>query len=343
MVKFARTGFMAAGALVLALPAFCQSADITLYGGDKPSDTGISVSSWGSGAAELSSEYVFSGIGSLKVTTHGRYQGVRLGFAKPVDMKAAAASPGSYLKFVYQISEKLGAGTSEGGPGGKGGGGGFSPAGSGSGGRTQSSGSGGKGGSGGPGGSGSGEGLRTTKVKAPTYFRVVLGTDDGRKTEVNLELTTGKSQSAGWKQIGVPLSAIKGLKDTSGKLTDLEFFADQSSIVYLGEIRILTDATPITVEDLNDVTIASNDILTLSGSAEAGPTPVRYVWTIQGIPSADPMEGSTVTKAYLVTGEGKNFKHQFRKKGDYQITLTVEDVFGMKKSGTASMKVHVTL
>ncbi|MEP6755445.1 MAG: PKD domain-containing protein [Chthonomonadales bacterium] len=344
MVKFARSGFLAVSALVLALPALCQSTDVTLYGGDKPSDTGMSVSSWGSGGAELSTEYVFSGIGSLKVTTHGRYQGVRLSFAKPIDMKAASASPGSYLQFVYMISEKAGAGSiNEGGFSGKGGVSGLSPGGGSSGGRTQGGGSGRPGGNNGLSGNGSGESLRTFKVRPPTYFRVVLGTDDGHKTEINLDLSTSKTEMMGWKQIAVPVSSIKGLKGTSGKVMELQFFADQSCIVYLGEIRLLTDATPISVSDLNDVTIASNDILTLSGSAEAGATPLRYVWTIQGIPSTDAMEGSTVTRAYLVTGEGKNFKHQFRKKGDYQVTLTVEDEYGVKKSGTAAMKVHVTL
>lgn len=330
MVKFAKSGLISAGVMLLALPAFCQSTDVTLYGGEKPVDSGITLSSWGSGVVEQSTEYVFSGIGSLKVTTHGRYQGARLVFGKKIDLKTALSSPGSFLKFVYFMGEKTGG--SEGAPGGKGSGG-FSPGGS-------SSGGSGKGGSGSGADGGS---VRSSKVKAPTYFRVVLGTDDGKKTEFNLDLQTGRAERETWRQIAIPLSSIAGLKDSSGKLTELQFFADQSSTVYLGEVRLLTDGTPISVSDLNDATIASNDILTLAGAAEGGPTALRYVWTIQGIPSADPMEGSTLTTSYLVTGEGKNFKHQFRKKGDYQITLTVEDVYGQKKSATSMMKVHVTL
>lgn len=62
----------------------------------------VTLSGWGSGRAEASrGEFGKVKVGeySIKVTTHGLYQGGRIDFAKPVDLSAALANPRCYFRF----------------------------------------------------------------------------------------------------------------------------------------------------------------------------------------------------------------------------------------------------
>jgi hypothetical protein len=334
--KRVQTTLLSAGAF-LALGAVSAAAqEAGIYKGDSLAQSGISASSWGSGFALESGEQVFTGAKSIKVTTHGLYQGARLILQSPLNLKASSSDPSAFLQFVYMLADKNAAGQL--GPGiGSGGSLGFGAPGGGKSGGSR--GQGGPGGLGGPGGDSS----KMAKPKPITNLRLVLATTDNKKIEMLLGLDSARLEREDWKSLSVPVSAIPGLKDTNGQVKELMIFGDSPAVLYIGEMRVLRDETPIRADDLNDQTVAKNDSVTLTASAEAGPTPLKYEWVIKGVPSSEASSLSEVTGSYIVYGEGKTFKHQFRKSGDYTVTLTVSDMYGIKKSSTTKANIHVTL
>ncbi len=339
-----------AGAVVLSAAqggvAFAQATSI--YSGEAVSPTTLKIDTWGSGVALESSDVVYTGSKSVKGTSYGRYQGIRIVLATPVDIKSLMGDTNALFQIVYSLAEKTETTASGSGKfGGKGG----AFGGSGSGGRSQGGGSssqpggGARGGAaGGLGGSGGGRGTDSKseiKTVPAENIRIVLGMDDGAKFELNMELSTSRFVRDEWRSLAIPVAAIDGLKNSSGKLKEVNIFTDQPTTLYIGQLQIAQDETPIRVDDLTDQTIAKNDILTLNSSAEGGPSALKYVWTVRGIANAD--TGANLNPNYLVTLEGKKFKHHFSKGGDFEVTLTVKDVYGIKKSATQKMVVHVTL
>lgn len=71
----------------------------SLFKGEEGS---VTLGGWGSGRAEVSkgeSGRVLVGDYSIKVTTHGMYQGGRIDFAKPIDLSGALANTQCYFRF----------------------------------------------------------------------------------------------------------------------------------------------------------------------------------------------------------------------------------------------------
>lgn len=334
-------GASATAAIALPGIASAQTGEVPIYKGEPLNQAPLRVTSWGSGEVKDATDNVYTGSDSIKLTTHGFYQGARLDLKNPVNLKVAEGQSSAYLQFVFTLPDKNGAGKMSGYPG-MGGYPGMM------GGKGGPGGPGGRGGYGGgyPGGKGGGgyggAAEATAKPKPLANFRLVLVTDDGKKTEMIVPLDSARTERETWQSFSVPVSAIAGLKDTSGMLKEIQIFGDNPAVVYLGEIRVLRDETPIRVDDLEDITIAKNDTQTFTASAEAGPTPLKYEWQINGVPARDG-EKQEVTTAYQVVGEGRTFKHKFVKGGDYVVTLTVSDIYGLKKPVTKKMNVHVTL
>jgi hypothetical protein len=331
-------------AIMAGVPASLSlaQAEVSIYKGETPSQVGIVLASWGSGEARESEDFAYVGNKSIKVTTHGRYQGARLVLSNGVDLKAAAADPSAYLQFIYMVGQGTGAtgGGAAGDLGGPYGGGGGRPGG----GRLGGGAPGGPGGGayGGDGGGG-GTTVKTVKPKPLANFRVVLVTTDRKKMEFMLPIDSARVERDEWRSVAIPVTSIPGIKESAGQLKEIHFFGDSFGTLYLGEVRVVRDATPIRPDDLADQTVAKNDVVTFTASAEGGPAPLKYEWNIVGVASKDPNEKSEVNAAYHVVGEGRVFKHAFRKSGDYLVTLTVTDLFGLKKAATTKANIHVTL
>lgn len=347
-------GASVAAILCLPFAAYGQMAEVPIYKGEPLKQASLRATSWGSGEVKDATDNVFTGSNSIKVTTHGFYQGARLILGSPVNLKAAEGEQSAFLQFVFMLPDKAGAGRM-GGPGGMMGGYGAMMGGKGGpGGRGGYGGAGGPGGlggrggaSGGQGGQGGGEGgaygsAATVKPKPLANFRLVLVTTDGSKTEILVPLDSARKERETWQSFSIPIASIPLLKNTDGQVKEIDLFGDSPAVVYLGEVRVLHDETPIRVDDLDDITIAKNDTQPFIAGAEAGPTALKYEWTISGVAARDG-ERQEVTTAYQVVGEGKTFKHKFVKGGDYAVTLTVSDIYNLKKPVTKKMNVHVTL
>ena len=327
----------------LCLAAYCSlaaSAQTSIYSGEASSASTLSVGPWGSGVVLETTENTYIGSRSVKTTSFGKYQGVRIVLANPVDIKNMMSDGNSLLQVVYDIkdkSETTNTSTSKFGKGGMS----MPGGGNGSGGRQQGGIGQGGGLKGGSGGSGTTTTTSEEKTKTAENMRIVLGMEDGKKFELSMELANSRLEHDSWRSLSIPVSAISGLTGSSGRLKDVSMFTDQPATFYLGQIRLVQDETPIHVDDLSDQTIAKNDTITIPANSEAGPTQVKYTWTIKGI--VNPDTGTNANPNYLVTLEGKKFKHQFRKSGDFEVTLTASDVYGKKKPTSTKMIVHVTL
>src|SRR6266513_500548 len=80
--------------------------DLRLYKGEPVVQAGMTISSWGSGEVRESEDKVYIGGKSLKVTTHGRYQGARLLLQNPIDLKVVANDPSAYLQFTVALAPR---------------------------------------------------------------------------------------------------------------------------------------------------------------------------------------------------------------------------------------------
>ena len=313
------------------------AGELRVYKGEPVQQVGVTLAPWGSGEARESEEKVYVGSKSIKVTTHGRYQGARLVLQNPIDLKSAAADPTAYLVFTVALANRDSSGRM-----GMGGDYGSMMGGSMRGAMRGRQG-GPPGAGGGPGDLGAGApglgGADVARQKAISKLRAVLVGTDGKKMESWLPLDSATSTRDEWKQLAIPVSAIAGLKESAGTVKEVHLFGDTPAIFYIGEVRVMHDQTPIRVDDMPERTVAVNDPVQFNGSAEGGVTPLIYEWDF------DSQNGVAVDR------EGRSVIHRFRKskrdpQGNSQpfiVTLTVRDAHGIKKPATRTTKVLVTL
>lgn len=335
---------MAASALALSMVVVsAQPADVSLYEGQQLQGSGITLGAWGSGVVKDTEEKVFTGVRSIKLTTHGQYQGGRIILSKPANLQAVMAQPASYLEVVLRMptdDSTSGMGNMMGMPGM----GGMPGLGGKRGGRQGgTSGMPGMGGSKGGGmgmpGGGSGNNSYNAGIDDPkpiANIRLVLVTDDGKSVEARVPVEDARRRTDSWKSLALPLSSLTALAKTSAAIKEVRIFGDSVGTLYVGRVRVVQDQTPIRVDQLAERTAAVNDQLTFTASAEAGVSPLKYEWTLV-------RPGEAVEKPLPVDSEGRIFKHQFRKSGDYQVILTVRDPYGLKAPVTTSTKVQITL
>jgi hypothetical protein len=80
--------------------------NLVIYRGDPAQSSGVGLTSWGSGSVDEDASKILSGTGSLKLTTHGLYQGASMTFAKPVDLGPLLTNQNNYLTItVFPPSE----------------------------------------------------------------------------------------------------------------------------------------------------------------------------------------------------------------------------------------------
>lgn len=327
--------------LAMALPAFAQRIEIPIYKGDPSQQAGIALMPWGSGDARDSEEYIRTGSRSIRITSHGAYQGAQLLLRRPVDIKSASQDPYAYLQFVLQLPEQqTRSGLRAGLPGGlppdvmlglpSG-----IPGVTGRAGRTRSGGRRGRDDEFGM-GLGLGAGTQRTGVVKPKpleNIRVVLVTTDDRQIEVRLPTENARPDNTGWTSLAVPLVTIPGLKESNGQIKEIRIFGDTPCTLYLGEARVVYDETPIRVDPLAEVVVPANSTVTFTASAHAGASLLKYEWDFDTQGEFQP------------DAEGRVVKHKYRKsrETDYIVTLRVSDIYGIKKPVMVTTKVHVTL
>lgn len=316
-------------ALAVSLPAAAQE----LYTSTRTTaDQSISLKGWGNGRVAEADEVAYEGTSSLRFSSRNFFQGGILQFGNPVNLSAPFADRANLLHFTFNIpgatGTTLGGGRPGGFPGGPGGG---PPAGG-----PGRQGGGGQGGGGlgelgGPGGFPGGPGGAQSSNQAPLEkVRFVITTTDGLKSEAYLDMTTPAIGERGWFSVGIPLQSINGFERTNKIIQSIAISGDAVATYYLGGLKILSDTTPVYAEpNTRDLNLAFGDEITFAAAGSAGATPVKFLWDF------DSRDGITAD------AEGQTVTHRFRTPGEFEVTLTAVDIYGIKQPYSTKIKVVV--
>ncbi|MCS6923715.1 MAG: PKD domain-containing protein [Fimbriimonadales bacterium] len=335
MTHLKQIGWVSVLALGLAGAAW---ADAVLYAGQPAAEAGITLRSWGSGTIEDTTETTFVGSRSLKILTRGVLSGGWIVYGTPIDLRTDLNAPDKVLRLTLRFPGTAGATGAPGRGGGFGGdiGGAPPPPGAPRGGPGFGGDLGGPQAPGGP-----ASGGQTTPA-ALRELRLIFETSDGKRTEALLPLYSLRTDESGWQSVSLPLRAIAGLRETNGQLARLGIFGDTASVVYIGEIRVLSEAGPLqgymaiqntfgsvfTSRSQERLSIASGDELIFFGVAEGVSTPVEYRWSFSGDPAQ-------------VDGIGNVVRRRFPKRGNYTVYLTIADPYGNRPPATAKIEIQV--
>ncbi|HLJ54277.1 MAG TPA: hypothetical protein VKT77_04505 [Chthonomonadaceae bacterium] len=331
---------LAAGGSALSQPAQRRTpklpVSLVIYRGDSLQTSGISLGAWGSGSVETDTSKVFNGTESIKLVTHGLYQGGAINLTRPVNLGPYLGNKANYLTVALYVPPPIN------NPGGPGGGGIGSPSVGGSPGLSGYPGYGG-GSSGGPYGGGKGPGLggggqiQTQKNRKLENLRIVMVSTGGKTIEAMLPLENA-TEEEGWKILSIPVALIPNLTADDAQIQSLRLFGDAPTTLNVGSIGVVEDNSPIQLEPINDKTVQRLARYQYLATASAGVTPLVFSWDWN---AADGIQDET---------RGHNVTHVFRRASvddqgrttDFVVTVTVSDLYGIKAPAKTSFKVHVT-
>lgn len=298
-------------------------ADTYLYAGQPVSETGIGLSSWGGGKIVEMKDVSLAGGNALRVQTTNFFQGGLLQFPKPIDLTTAFQDKNNLLAIGVWVADNQAS---------AGGGGGVNPGGGG--GRMGGGEGGGRMGggrmAGGLGAEPPSGGGTTSAPKNMSEMRVVIKTSDGKLSEAILPIGQAGGSVNKWVRTGIPINQIPGFAKTNKQITAIAASGNAPAFFYIGEVRVAVDQTPIQgVLGNSDMNIGRGTDVTLYGSAEAGMTPVEYVWDF------DAKDG------LQEEARGQAVTHKFRLPGEFKVTLTIKDKYGLKQPWTGTFNVTV--
>ncbi|MDX1932816.1 MAG: PKD domain-containing protein [Capsulimonadales bacterium] len=280
---------------------------IPLFRGDTGATSNVALGGWGSGEAQSTRDAVFTGGStSIRVTTHGLYQGARLEFKEPIDLGLAFTSNKTYMRFQVKFS----------------GGDAFQNR------FSQSS-------------------FQNSRQLVSPFkkMRYLLIMADGTRYELIRPVELPDSDDPDrWVPLAFPLAAI--VKEAGGnvptgdgaRVKELAIFGDKYQQFYVGDIRVITDETEISVSSLEEQIIFAQQPVVFSATAEGGATTLVYSWDFD---ASDGIQEDATGRAVTHT-----FPQSLDKENDgikrYVITLTVSDFDGLKKSASTTLEADVT-
>ena len=266
--------------IITASAAAAPEKDVYIYKGDALSESGITVGSWGSGKATESKTKILTGSYSISLITQNLYAGGRLDFAEPVTLYTGGVDKTRYmiLTLFFQETQTI------------------NPA------------------------AGAIYAFDIEPYVAPkaNKIRLVLVSDKGVKVSIE-EPTNPVDPDDNWVRIGVPLEKLKaaGAGDEF-KLKRLLMFSDTPSNIFIGEIKLADDASPIKVDSLESQVVAQYDEVLFVTKAEGGVSSLKYAWDY------DSSNGIQADSTGLVG------RYVYTKSGEFTVTLTVSDADGIK-------------
>ena len=313
------------GSVVLLATAMGMASAQSLYSPTRPvKDQGITLKGWGSGTVAETDELAFEGTNSIRVSSRNFFQGGIISFANAISLSEATKNKDNLLYLTLQVP---GLGNTLGGSGG--GRGAAGPPG-GAAGVAGAAGAVGTSGGGRGEGAGAGGGGAAADPQILKKVRVVITTSDGKKSEAYLDLTSMRPDAKGWFSAGVPLQAINGFDKTNKDVKAVAISGDTSATIYLGEMKVLNDPTPIYGEtNIREMNLAIGDERSMSAFGYGGSSALRYTWDFDS------------TDGIAVDAEGQTVTRRFRKPGKYVITVTITDIYGLKKPFQTTINVEV--
>jgi hypothetical protein len=289
-------------------------------------DQSISVRSWGSGSMAETDEVAFEGVYSIRVSTRNFFAGGQMQMSNPIDLASVYADKNNLIRFQLRMAD----GVTLGGGGGAGGGSRGGLAGGGAAGAAGDGGGEGRGQGGLMPGGGSPAGGSANYETTLRNLRVIFTTTDGKKSEVYVPVNTSRVGERNWLSVAVPVQAINGFDKTNKTISEIGIAGDAMTTFYIGEIRVVNDATPISGGVNNSsYNLALGDEVEFSGWGFGGSSVLKYSWDFD---EADGIQDEV---------NGPMVRRRFRKPGDFTVTLTITDVYGLKKPYTTKIKVKV--
>lgn len=268
------------------------SREVYIYRGEPLSQLGVTVGSWGSGRAVESSEKVLIGNKSIKITTQGLYAGGRIDFPQPVALFTDGIDPKRYVVFAFYFDDVKTVDPAAGSP--------------------------------------YAYEVEPYTVPSAGKVRFVFVSDTGVKISAE-QLTNPLDPDDNWCRVAVPLAKFKLPEGVSEfRLKRLLISTDLPTTLYLGEIRIVTDNTPIKVEPLESETVVVYDEVLFDPRADGGLSSLKFSWDFDA--SNGIQEESTERVGRFIYTRG----------GEFTVTLTVSDVDGLKEPVTVKTTVTVT-
>lgn len=285
--------------VAVALSASCVYADassaheVYIYRGDDPSSDGIELNGWGSGKAVKSKDKILTGGWSIKVTTQGLYSGGRLDFAQPVTLYSGGIDKNRYVQFsLFFPDTKV-----------------VNPA----------------------AGTLAAYDIEPYTIPLATRMRFVFVSDTGAMVSAEQPINP-LDPDDNWVRVAVPLAKFKEAGDNSEfRMKRLLIFADQPKTdIYVGEINVVTDDSPIRVDSLDSQTVVVMDEIFMTAKADAGVSSLKYSWDF------DSSDGIQAESTDIIS------RKIYKKGGNYTVTLTVSDTDGIKDPVKVTTTVEVT-
>lgn len=315
------------------------SQELVIFNGQPLSELKLQAGGWGSGTLAESKDIVYRGTISLKLISMNYYEGGRLDFTTPMDLSSYLKNPNAFLRFrifptVSPVSTFPGAagfmpgaggmfvappGTPGGMPGGAAGMPGM-PGGA-------------PGMPGGmPGMPGGAPGMPGLTGAYLTYqlksFRIVLFCEDGLLVSEDFPFQMQTVMGERWYSVAIPFNTFKG--KASGVVRRMLICSNSPQTIYIGQISVVVDNSPITVAvPSKNVTARVNTLVRFYAIGSGGLSSLRYSWDFD--------DSNGIQEEAI----GQVVYYTFQKAGTFNVTVTVSDLAGVKKPVQEEIKVEV--
>lgn len=168
------------------------------------------------------------------------------------------------------------------------------------------------------------------KARQVRRLRVMLVFEGGKSIESQVDLASFRLQDDGWMIVSFPLAYLKSKLDlTDYRLERMVISGDGSEPFHVGEISITRDSTPITPDAGESKEVSRNYPIAFQGFCRAGATAVKYSWDFNDL------------NGIQEEAVGDLVYHKFTAPGNWVVTMTASDVFGIKKSAKSTIKAKV--
>ena len=332
LLALAGTAVLAAPDQPLALTAAAAASESTLYDGKATSPATLSISNWGGGSGQDSTEtYIFGGH-SLKVTTLDLFQGAQITFPTPISLvgdnrvfQMTLRRGGATLHYDPRTTSTLPPGEASNGTFGQPTGG-FGNASQG-----QGRGQGRNGRRRGQRNRGGGQ-AEAPVIPAVANLRLSFTFADGRQSDILRPMPDASDALAGegWYSVNVPVSALKLGSGATPLLKSVTVGGDHYGVFFVGRIKLGTDTPTLAITIDAPDSVLPGQPVTLTTKGSSGFSALKYTWDVDASDDTpDQLTGETVTTRYFEGGQ------------DHTITLTVTDLDGLKTPVTVTKVIHV--
>ncbi|MBC7328260.1 PKD domain-containing protein [bacterium] len=321
---------------ILVILGTALSQELIIFNGQPLSELNLKAGGWGSGTLAESKDMVYRGTFSLKLISMNYYEGGRLDFLTPLDLSSYLKNPYAFLRFriitatppvaTFPGAGGFAPGGMAGMPGGFPGMGGVAP-GMPGGGLITPGGAPGMPGGGAPGMPSWTGAVTTYQLKS---FRIVLFCEDGLLVSENFPFELQTVMGERWYSIAIPFNTFRG--KGNGIVKRMLICTNSPQTVYIGQISVVVDNTPITVTvPTKSMTARVNTLIRFFAVGKAGLSSLRYTWDFD--------DSNGIQEESI----GQVVFHSFSKPGTYNVTVTVSDLAGVKKPAQEKIKVEVLM